>query len=161
MTTKTITAFVDHPSKWETTWTVTPFGKIHGNSRFVEFTLRVKRIDKKIAVKVTDTTESPYTIRKNVQIAEFSVVSPEQPRCIRSVDMAILNMSPEGYLDLTTYLNELLRPNKPEQQNNTIWFPRPENPGKNEDHIPIQTRILKEMDESEDKEKLDPTDNAE
>ena len=27
MTTKTITAFVDHPSKWHTTGTVTPVGK--------------------------------------------------------------------------------------------------------------------------------------
>ena len=37
--------------------------------------------------------------------------------------MAILIMIPHGNPDLTAYLNELLRTNKPEQQNNTFWFP--------------------------------------
>ena len=59
-------------------------------------------------------------------------------------------------LDLTAYLNELLRTKKPEQQDNTFWFPTPENSGKPENHTPIQTRILKELNELKDKEKLNP-----
>ena len=70
-------------------------------------------------------------------------------------------MIPEGDPDLTTYLNELLRTNKPEQQSNTIWFPTPENPGKTKDHTPIQTRILKELRELQGKEKLNPKDDVE
>ena len=62
-------------------------------------------------------------------------------------------MLPQGDPDLTAYLNELLRTNKPEQQDNTFWFPTPENLGKPEDHTPIQTRILKELNELKDKEK--------
>ena len=58
--------------------------------------------------------------------------------------MAVLSMIPQGDPDLTACLNELLRTNKPEQQNNTFWFTTPENPGKSENHTPIQTRILKE-----------------
>ena len=65
-------------------------------------------------------------------------------------------MIPQGAPDLTAYLNELLRTNKPEQQNNTFRFPTPENPGKPEDHTPIRTRILKEVIELKDKEKLNP-----
>ena len=61
-------------------------------------------------------------------------------------------MIPEGDPDLTTYLNELLRTNEPEQQSNTFWFPKPENPGRTEDHTPIQTRILKELRELQEKE---------
>ena len=61
-------------------------------------------------------------------------------------------MIPQGERDLTAYLNELLRTNKPEQQNNTFWFPTPENPRKPEDHTPIQTRILRELNELKDKE---------
>ena len=63
--------------------------------------------------------------------------------------------------DLTANLNELLRTNEPEQQDNTFWFPTPENPGKPEDHTPIQTRILKELKELKDKEKFNPQESIE
>ena len=46
------------------------------------------------------------------------------------------------------------------QQDNTFWFPTPENPGKLEDHTPIQTRILKELNELKDKEKLNPQEST-
>ena len=70
-------------------------------------------------------------------------------------------MIPQGDPDLTAYLNELLRTNKPEQQENTFWFPTPENPGKPEDHTPIQTRILMELNQLKDKEKLNPQESTE
>ena len=70
-------------------------------------------------------------------------------------------MIPQDDPDLIAYLNELLRTNKPEQQDNTFWFPTPENPGKPEDHTPIQTRILKELNELNDKEKLNPQQSTE
>ena len=75
--------------------------------------------------------------------------------------MATLSMIPQDDLDLTAYLNELLRTSKPEQQDNTFWFPTPENPGKPEDHTPIQTRILNELNELKDKEKLNPQESTE
>ena len=75
--------------------------------------------------------------------------------------MAILSMIPQGDPDLTAYLNELLRTNKLEQQDNTFRLPTPETPGKPEDHTPIQTRILKELNELKDKEKLNPQDTTE
>ena len=111
---------------------------------------------------MTNTTESPYLIKKkHTQIAEFSVVTPEQSKHIKPVDMAILSMIPQDDSDLTAYLNELLRTSKPEQQDNTFWFPTPENPGKPEDHTPIQTRILNELNELKHKEKLNPQESTE
>ena len=65
-------------------------------------------------------------------------------------------MIPQGDPDLTAYLNELLRTNKSEQQNNTFWFLTPENPGQPEKHTPQQTRILKKLIEFKEKEKLNP-----
>ena len=117
--------------------------------------------DKRIAVRVTNTTETPYPIKKHTQIAEFFVVIPEQSKHIQPVDMAILSMIPQGEPDLTAYLNELLRTNKPEQQNNTFWFQTLENLVKPEDHTPIRTRILKELNELKDKEKLNPQESTE
>ena len=89
------------------------------------------------------------------------MVTTEQSKYIKPVDMAILSMIPQSDPDLTAYLNELPRTSKPEQQDNTFWFPTPENPGKPEDHTPIQTRILKELNELKDKEKLNPQESTE
>ena len=75
--------------------------------------------------------------------------------------MAILSVIPRGNPHLTAYLQEFLRLNKPEQQENTFWFPTPENPGKPADHTPIQTRILKELNKLKDKEKLNPQESIE
>ena len=69
--------------------------------------------DNKTAVRVTNTTETPYLIRRNTQIAEISVVTTEQARFMEAMDMTILSMIPEGESDLTEYLNDLLRTNKP------------------------------------------------
>ena len=160
-TTKTVTAFIDHPSKWNTTGTVTPLEKFTETaSLLISHSLSII-IDKRIAVRVTNTTESPYLIKKHTQIAEFAVVTPQQSKHIKPVDMAILSMIPRGDPDLTAYLNELLRTNKPEQQDNTFWFPTPENPGKLEVHTPKQTRILKKLNELNDKEKLNPQESTE
>ena len=160
MTRKTITAFVDHSSEWHTTGTVTPVGKFtEAGSLLISHSISTI-IDKKTAVRITKTTESPYLIKKNTQIAEFSVVTPEQSKFIRPVDTAFLSMIREGDPDLTTNLGELLRTNKPEQQSNTFWFPTPESPGKTEDHTPIQTRILRELHELREEEKLNPKDDV-
>ena len=151
-TTKTITAFVDHPSKWNTTGTVIPVENFTETASLLISHSMSTILDKRIAVRRTNTTELTYLIKKHTQIAEFYVVTPEQSKHIKPVDLAILSMIPQGDPDLTAYVNELLRTNKPEQQSNTFWFPTPENIGKPEDHTPIQTRILKELKELKDKE---------
>ena len=161
MTTKTITAFVDHASEWHTTGTVTPVGKFTEAASLLTFYSISTIIDKKTAVRTTNTTESPYLFKKNTQIAEFSVVTPEQSKFIRPVDTTILSMIAESDPDLTAYLSELLRTNKPQPQSNTFWFPTPKNPGKTEDHTPTQTRILTELRELQQEEKLNPKNDIE
>ena len=160
-TTKTITAFVDHVSEWNTIGTVTPGEKFTETASLIISHSMSTTTDRKIAVRVTNTTESLYTINKNTPIAEFSEVTPEQSKFIKPVDMAILSMIPEGDPDLITYLPELLRTNKQDQPTNTFWFPTSKNPGNTEEHTPIQTRILKELCDLELKEKLNPKDDIE
>ena len=118
-------------------------------------------IDNTIAVWVTNTTEPLHLIKKNIQFAKFSVVTPEQSQHIKPVDMPIFSMIPQGDADLTAYLNDLLRTNKQEQQNNTFWLPTAENPGKPEDHTLVQTRILRESIELKQKEKINPPESTE
>ena len=161
MATKTSTAVIDHPSKWNTTGTVTPLEKFTETANLLISHSISTIFDKRIAVRVTNTTESPCLIKKQTQIAEISLVTPEQSKHIKPVDMATLSMIPQDDPDLTAYLNELLRTSKPEQQDNPFWFPTPENPGKPEDHTPIQTRILNELNQLKDKEKLNPQESTE
>ena len=75
--------------------------------------------------------------------------------------MAIFSMIPEGDPDLITYLTELFRTIRPDQQNNIFWFSTPEYPGNIEDHTQIQKRKLKKLRELQQKEKLDPKDDNE
>ena len=60
-------------------------------------------------------------------------------------------MIPEGDPVLITHLSNLLRTSQSEQQNITSSFATPKNPGKTEDHTPIQTRILRELRELQKK----------
>ena len=48
-----------------------------------------------------------------------------------------------------------------EQNDETLWFPTPENPGNEDEHTPKQRRILKEIRELIKKEQLDPTKDPE
>ena len=75
-TTKTITAFIDHPSKWNTTGTVTPLEKFRETANLLISHSMSTIIDKRIAVRVTNTTESSCLIEKHTEIAEFFVVTP-------------------------------------------------------------------------------------
>ena len=59
------------------------------------------------------------------------------------------------------YVNELMKSNETEQSDENLWFPKPENPGHEEEHTPIQRRILKEIRELIKKEELDPTKDQE
>ena len=151
MTTKTITAFVDHPSEWHITCTVTPVGELTEAASLLISQSISTIIDKMTSIRITNTRESPFLFKKNAQIAEFPVVTPEQSKFIRPVDTNILSMIPESDPDLTTFLSKLLRTNKTIQERNTFWFPTPKNPGKTEDHTPIQTRLLKELCELTEK----------
>ena len=78
ITTKTFTAFVDNLSEWNTTGTVTPAKKFTEAASLIISHSMSTTNHKKTAVRVTNTTESPYTINKNTKIAEYSVVGAIQ-----------------------------------------------------------------------------------
>ena len=75
--TKTVTAFVDHPSEWNTTATVTPVGKVAETVGLLVSHSMSTMKDGQVAVRVTNTTETHNLIKTNGQNAEFSVVTRE------------------------------------------------------------------------------------
>ena len=54
-----------------------------------------------------------------------------------------------------------MKSNETEQNNQNLLFPTPENPGNEDEHTPIQRRILEEIRELINKEELDPTKDPE
>ena len=76
--TKTITVFVNHPSEFNTTLTVTWLEKITETASLLISHSMSTIFDKEVAIEWTDTTEWPYSVEENTQITEFSVVTSEQ-----------------------------------------------------------------------------------
>ena len=68
MTTKTITAFVDHSSEWNTTGTVTPVEKFTETASLIISHSMSTIIDRKIAVRVTNTMEYNQQKHTNCRI---------------------------------------------------------------------------------------------
>ena len=108
-TAKTISAFVDYPSKWNPTGTVRPLRKFTETTGLLISHSMSTIIDKRLAVRVTNETEIPYLIKKHTQIVEFSIVTPEQSKHIKLVEMATHSMIPQDDANLTAYSNELLK----------------------------------------------------
>ena len=57
------------------------------------------------------------------------------------------------------YINELLKVPKPIPEQDTYWFPTPEEPGEPTTYTPIQQRIYNELLELKELEKLNPQGN--
>ena len=70
-TTKTVTAFVDHPLKWHTTVSVTPTDKFTQTVSVLVSHSVVSINDNCAAVRVSNTTASPYTFKKNKVLPSF------------------------------------------------------------------------------------------
>ena len=59
---------------------------------------------------------------------------------------------------VVTYINALIQVKRPEGNEEKFWFRTPEQPDIEDEHSPIQKRILTEQSEFK---KLDPTENEE
>ena len=120
MTTKKIADFDDHPSEWITTETVTPLEKFTETASLLISHSKSTIICKKIAVRLTKATETPYLLKENTQFIEFFVITPGQSKFIKLGDSATLSIIPDVDPNLTTFSNKLLRTNKPEQQRHVL-----------------------------------------
>ena len=63
-TTKTVTGFVDHPSEWNTTCTVTPLEKFRETASLLVSHSMSGKLDRQVAVRVTNTKGTPCFFKK-------------------------------------------------------------------------------------------------
>ena len=114
--------------------------------------------NQKIDIRVTNTTPTPYTIKRNTTIAEFKILSPEEAKELKPLNSAALKvLAEDDSEDAMVYINELLKTSEKPSHNQNFWFPTPD-PAT---HTPIQNRILREIKELEEIQKLDPNNSEE
>ena len=108
-------------------------------------------------VQISNFLDHPYTLKKGTHTANFSILTPEQTKHIRSVNpTSVRHFLNNNHDDAIHYINSLFKTSKTDEVNETYWFPRPQNPGNGKEHAPIQTRILNELRELEQLERLNP-----
>ena len=106
---------------------------------------------------VNSFTDQPYKLKKGLHTANFSVMTPEQMKHVRPIDpVSTWHLLNENEKDAIYYISSLLKANRNNDQYEQYWFPTPENPGDEASHIPIQQRILRELRNLEEIEKLNP-----
>ena len=62
--------------------------------------------------------------------------------------------------DAILYINSLLKTSKTDEVNETYWLTTSQNPSNEREHTPIQTRILNDLRELEQLEKLNPLEDT-
>ena len=115
-----------------------------------------------VSVHLNNFTDSPYTLIRGTQVANFTVLTPEQMKYVKHIDPVttwhLLQDKPEN---AAYYASSLIKSTKPEDFKENYWFPPPEDPGDPQHHTPIQKRILSEMINLQELEKLNPQDDPE
>ena len=112
-------------------------------------------------VQISNFLDHPYTLKKRTHMATFTILTPEQTKHIRPVNpTSVRHLLINNHDDAIHYINSLLKTSKTDEVNETYWFPTPQNSGKEKKHTPIQTRILNELRELEQLEKLNPFENT-
>ena len=112
-------------------------------------------------VQISKFLDHPYTLNKGTHIANFSQLTPEQTKHIQPANpTSVRHLLNNSYHDAIHYINSLLKTSKNDKVNETYWFPKPQNPGNENEHTPIQTRILNELREQEQFEKINPLENT-
>ena len=114
--------------------------------------------DGNILIPVNNFTDRPYQLKKELNIANFSVMTPEQINYVKPVDLASTShLLQNDQEQATHYVSSLIKTNKNPQNSENYWFPTPENSENPEEHTSIQKRILRELQALQDLETLDPT----
>ena len=121
-----ITVSTEHPI----TGTIQPLPHFDERSKLMVAPARATARDKKVAIKIANTTDFPYTIATDTKIAELQILKPEETKMIHPVDIVALNLLTD-HDDVVTYINTLMQVERPEDNEEKIWFPTPENPAMN------------------------------
>ena len=110
-----------------------------------------------VTIHVNNFTDQPHTLKRGSHIANFSVLTPEQMKYNKSIDlMTTWHLLQDNPKKATYYASRLIKSAKTDEDKENYWFPTPEDPGDPQIHTPIQRRILTELYNLQELEKLNP-----
>ena len=112
-----------------------------------------------IGYQIINFSELPYTITMDTHLADFKILAPEQIKHIQPVDPALLSFMIQHEETTEVHINEILKVPQQNPEQETYWFPTPDEPGDPTTYTPIQERIYQELLELQKLEKLNPMDN--
>ena len=154
-----IASKMPHLLDHDATGIVTPSAQFeHYDSIFITSSLSTVN-NNAIGYQIINFSELLYTITCDTHLADFKILTPEQIKHIQPVDPAMLSFMIQHEDTTEIYINELLKfpSQNPEQE--SYWFPTPEDPGDPTTCTPIQQRIYTELLELKQLKKLNPQDN--
>ena len=154
--TTTVSAIVITTNANDVTGTVEPLPQFDETATIIVVPALATAHNKRFNIRIANLTDFPHTIKNYTELAELQILKPEETKQIRPIDAAVLELLSDPD-DTHMYVNELMKTSEREQNGENFWFPTPENPGTEEEHTPIQRRILKEVRELIKNEELDPT----
>ena len=112
-------------------------------------------------VQISNFLDHPYTFKKGTNIANFSILTPEQTKYIRPVNpTSVRHLLKNNHDDDIHYINSPLKTSKTDEVNEIYWCPTPQNPGNEKEHTPIRTRIFNELRKLEKLEKSNPLEDT-
>ena len=158
--TRIIYASIPVSTEHPITETIQPLPQFDECSKLMVAPAKTTARDKKVAIKLANTTDFPYTIATDTKIAELQILKPEDTKMIRPVDIAAHNLLTQ-HDDVVPYINALMQVERPQDNEEKFWYPTPENPGNELEHSPIQKRILTELRELAELEKRDQSESEE
>ena len=115
--------------------------------------------NKAIGYQIINFSKIPYTITLNIHLADFKILTSEQIKPIQPVDPALLSFMLQNEETTEFYINELQKVPQTNTEQETFWFPTPEEPSEPTTYTPIQQRIYNELLEFKDIEKHYPHKN--
>ena len=154
--TTTVNAIVITTNTNDVTGAVQPLPQFDETATIIVAPALATAHNKRRNIRIANLTDFPHTIKNHTKMAELQILKPEDTKQIRPIDAAALKLL-DNSDDTHMYVNELIKSSEAEQNDKNLWFPTPGNPANEEEHTPIQRRILKEIRELIKKEKLDPT----
>ena len=82
-----------------------------------------------IGYQIINCSELSHTITMYTHLADFKILTPEQIKHIQPVDPALLSFMIQHEETKEVYINELLKVPQQNSEQETYWFPTPEEPG--------------------------------
>ena len=115
-----------------------------------------------VEIPLNNFTDHPYTLKRGSHIANFSFMTPGQMKYVKPIDpLTTWHLLLDDPENAAIYVSSLIKSSKPENFLDNYWFPTPEDPGDPQQHTPTQKRILEELLNLQELEKLNPQDDPE